>query len=234
MNRSLSQAAKWLLVAFLATGGRANAQSLKEIQDGFPRVRLARNAHEASVKELFQRRHLAYPPAEIFLRAFKREALLELWAREPGGSGFQFVKTYPICALSGRLGPKREEDDEQIPEGFYYITALNPESHYHLSLRVSYPNGVDQLLGSKGRLGGDIFIHGGCETVGCIPVTDGGIDELYVIVVDVLSSGGTSVPVSIFPTRSHRAEYALARTYIPLRNPVSLLSGAISRPAWIS
>ena len=201
MKRKMSRAIRWLLVASLAISHRADAQSLKEIQDAFPRVRAARNTHESSVKELFLRHRLAYPPAEIFLRAFKKEGLLELWARNPDVSTFQLVKSFPICSLSGQLGPKREEADEQIPEGFYYLTALNPESHYHLSLRVSYPNGVDQLLGTKGRLGGDIFIHGGCETVGCIPLTNSGIAELYVIVVDVLSSGNTSVPVNIFPTR---------------------------------
>lgn len=180
--------------------GRILAQGFVEGQESFPRVRAARLAHGDSVRASFLRKGMKYPPAGIFLRAFKRERTLELWARGEGQDEFQLIKAYPICAMSGHLGPKREQDDEQVPEGFYSITQLNPVSEFHLSPRVNYPNDVDRSLGHKAHLGGDIFIHGGCDTIGCIPLTDEGIEELYLVVTDVISLGAGPVPVHIFPT----------------------------------
>ena len=85
------------------------------------------------------------------------------------------------------IGPKLREGDKQVPEGFYRIELLNPNSRYHLSLRVNYPNAVDiERAGRDGRdlsmLGGDIMIHGGAESVGCIAIGDPGIEELFIMV----------------------------------------------------
>ncbi len=139
--------------------------------------------------------------AEVFFRVFKRERELEVWAREPGVATFTRVKTYPVCDVSGELGPKRRQGDLQIPEGFYTIDIFNPSSRYHLSMRVDYPNAVDRARNPGAALGGDIYIHGGCATIGCVPVTDDYIEELYLVAAVARDAGQPRIPVHIFPTR---------------------------------
>jgi murein L,D-transpeptidase YafK len=147
---------------------------------------------------------VAYPPKRLFLRAFKKERLLEVWAGNAKGT-LALVKAYPICALSGELGPKRQQGDLQIPEGVYVIDRFNTTSSFYLSLGVSYPNASDRILGAKGRLGGDIFIHGDCVTIGCLPLTDELIKEVYVIALDTFIAGEREIPVHIFPLRMDEA-----------------------------
>jgi len=134
------------------------------------------------------------------VRAFKQERELEVWA---GAAGRPLVKvrTYPFCAASGELGPKRREGDLQVPEGFYVIDLLNPWSQFHLSLRVSYPNAADRKLGDARRPGSNIFIHGGCASIGCIAIEDEPIEELYLMVLEARRKMGRGVPVHIFPSR---------------------------------
>ncbi len=109
---------------------------------------------------------------DILLRAYKQESELELWAKNKKDKQYTLLKTYKICASSGTLGPKRKQGDIQVPEGFYVIDRFNPVSNFYLSLGVSYPNASDKILGVKGALGGDIFIHGNCVTIGCLPISD--------------------------------------------------------------
>lgn len=169
----------------------------------FPRVRKAFETRAQRVGRLFRDRGVTSP--EVFFRVFKREQVLEVWVRDRGvEETFALLHTYPVCKLSGRLGPKRWEGDQQIPEGFYEIDLLNPWSDYHLSMRVDYPNAVDRARGGPGgerRLGGDIYIHGGCATVGCVPVTDQWIEEIYLIAVEARNAGQETIPVHLFPTR---------------------------------
>lgn len=106
---------------------------------------------------------------------------------------FRLIKDYQICSLSGELGPKRQQGDLQVPEGFYWIDRFNPASNFYLSLGINYPNQFDRILGKSGELGGDIFIHGGCVTIGCIPITDDKIKELYLIAVEAKSNGQDGV-----------------------------------------
>ena len=120
----------------------------------------------------------------MYVRVFKQERGLELWVRPVSGDRFALLRTYPICALAGVLGPKRIQGDRQVPEGFYTIDLFNPESSYHLSLRINYPNQRDRAASPrKHGLGGDIFIHGGCKSDGCIAINDQAIQELYWIAV---------------------------------------------------
>ncbi|HSP77399.1 MAG TPA: L,D-transpeptidase family protein, partial [Myxococcaceae bacterium] len=111
------------------------------------------------------------------------------------------VRTYPFCAASGELGPKRREGDLQVPEGFYVIDLFNPRSQFHLSLRVSYPNASDRKLADARRPGQNIFIHGGCASIGCIAIEDEPIEELYLMVQEARRKMGRNVPVHIFPRR---------------------------------
>ncbi len=179
----------------LATAARA--------QTSATRVAGARQARDEAVRKLFATAGLTYPPGVLYLRAFKHEGVLEVW----GGAAqrdLQLVASYPICARSGELGPKRAAGDLQVPEGFYDITQLNPTSNFHLSLRVSYPNAADRLLGRKGALGGDIFIHGECVTIGCIPIQNEPIEAVYLMALDTALARG-ALPVHIFPARMDEA-----------------------------
>jgi murein L,D-transpeptidase YafK len=174
-------------------------KSFKEEQQQFIRVRTARAEKEESIRQLFRQKAVGYPPDGIILIAYKLDRILELWACGDGDK-YTLIRSYPICRLSGELGPKRCEGDMQIPEGFYKIVLFNPVSNYHLSMMINYPNKSDKILGCK-RPGGLIFIHGNCVTIGCIPITDDMIKELYLICVDVKSGKGVEIPVYIFPTR---------------------------------
>jgi murein L,D-transpeptidase YafK len=165
------------------------------------RVAAARYEKRFAIKQLFRERGIAYPAEQVFIRIFKRERQLELWARPADADTFALLKSYAICALSDKLGPKRKQGDMQTPEGFYYIDNFNPRSGFHLSLHIDYPNASDRLLGAGNELGGDIFIHGGCKTEGCMAVTDESIKEIYWVAVEARDNGQTRIPVHIFPTR---------------------------------
>ena len=127
------------------------------------------------------------------------EKIIELWAMSNNDSSFKLIENYEICRMSGVLGPKRKEGDRQVPEGFYYIDRFNPASKFHLSLGINYPNMSDRILGHKKHPGGDIFIHGNCVTIGCIPITDTMIKELYIASVEAKDRGQNTIPVHIFP-----------------------------------
>lgn len=174
-----------------------------------PRVLRARLEARLNIKRMFHAADMTYPAAEIFLRAFKRDRILELWARPAGSDTFALLKVYDICAISGELGPKRRQGDAQVPEGFYQIDLFNPVSEYNLSLHVNYPNAVDRMRPDRGsNLGGDIYVHGGCESIGCLAMTDEGIRELYWISVEARAAGQSRIPIHIFPTRLDDAGFA--------------------------
>lgn len=138
---------------------------------------------------------------DLYIRGFKFEEDLEVWAKNKEDKEFVYVTSYKFCNNVGELGPKRKEGDKQIPEGVYYLSRFNPVSDYYLSLKVSYPNKSDSLRGDGSRLGGEIYIHGGCLTVGCIPITDNWIKELYVFAVQAKQSGQTQIPIHLFPAK---------------------------------
>lgn len=165
------------------------------------RVLDARIATRFNIKRLFEERGIRYPAAEVFIRIFKRERTLEVWVRSEENDSFELLNNYDICALAGELGPKRQQGDSQVPEGFYAIDFFNPESDYHLSLHVDYPNVKDRAAGADINLGGDIYIHGGCNSDGCLAVTDDGIMELYWLAVEARAAGQQRIPVHIFPAR---------------------------------
>ncbi len=164
------------------------------------RVRKARMEKAERIRKLFSEAAMTYPPKEIFLRAFKAEGVLELWARSDLREPFRRIRVYTICASSGTPGPKRRQGDEQVPEGFYHIDRFNPASSFHLSLGLNYPNESDRILSDRRHPGGDIFIHGSCVTIGCMPITDTQIRELYLIALDT-HTHQRRIPVHVFPRR---------------------------------
>lgn len=177
------------------------AGTLKQEQLRFPRVRAAYDSRLDVAKRLFEAKQLSWPPPPVFWRAFKQDKSLELWALNRETGKYVLVKEYEVCRLSGTMGPKRREGDYQIPEGFYEFTEFNPASSYHLSLRINYPNSSDRILGDRKKLGGDIFVHGDCVTIGCLPMTDEQIDEIYLITLEARGAGQAHIPIHVFPTR---------------------------------
>lgn len=154
-----------------------------------------------TIKKQFAAQHLSWPFRQMYIRSFKYDSQLEVWVRDSGHEPFKLFKTYNICALSGALGPKRIEGDYQVPEGFYYINEFKPNSNYHLALGLNYPNASDLLLSDSLKPGNDIYIHGSCVTVGCIPIRDAQIEELYLLAATANEQGQDFIPVHIFPVR---------------------------------
>src|SRR5690242_1295061 len=190
----------FLLVAILIAG-RLQAQTFLKEQLSYPRVSAAFQHKDSLLQKEFEARGLTYPARYIYLRSFKYDSQLEVWVKNNPTDTFTLFKSYRICALSGTMGPKRKEGDRQVPEGFYYINDFNPNSLYHLSLGLNYPNFSDRLHGDKETPGGGIYIHGSCVTIGCIPLTDPQIEEVYVLAVHAHDLGQDYIPVHIFPVR---------------------------------
>lgn len=145
----------------------------------------------------FKRAGVSYPPRDIALLVFKQERRVALWARS--GGAWRYVRAYPIFAASGHAGPKLRQGDSQVPEGVYRIEHLNPNSNFHLSMKVGYPNAFDRQMAGRDRrtnLGGDIFIHGNAVSIGCVAVGDRAIEELFVLVAEI---GHARVKVIIAP-----------------------------------
>jgi murein L,D-transpeptidase YafK len=153
------------------------------------------------------------PGAPIFLRAFKSEQQLEVWIQD--STLYRLFRTYRICKVPGLLGPKRKEGDLQVPEGLYWINVFNPQSNYHLSLGINYPNSSDRILSDPVSPGGEIFIHGDCVSVGCLPITDEKIRELYLLALDAREAGQNQIPVHIFPCymNAEKKQNLLARNH---------------------
>lgn len=176
------------------------------------RVLDARLHSRFEIKRLFRERGIRYPASKLFMRVFKRERLLEVWVQPVGTTEFVLLKQYMVCALRGDLGPKRLQGDRQTPEGFYEIDRFNPNSIFHLALQVNYPNPSDRLAGRAAgyaSLGGEIMIHGGCETEGCIAVTNDAMKEIYWMAVEARAAGQNGIPVHIFPARLTDEDLAL-------------------------
>lgn len=179
------------------------------------RLEQARENVASTLSALLSQHGLSGQSVELYLRAFKAEEELEIWSKNPEKEKWTLIKIYSFCKNSGRLGPKRKEGDLQIPEGVYYINRFNPNSKFHLSLGLNYPNASDRKLGDPQAPGGDIFIHGGCQTVGCIPITDAGIEEVYVLAEWAKNGGQDRIPVHLFPFRFTAAKWNLYEAQYP-------------------
>lgn len=149
------------------------------------------------LSQYFAQAHVAYPPQEMIFVALKQEKKFELWARD--NKEFRLIHSYRIKAASGGAGPKLRLGDKQVPEGIYRIEGLNPNSHYHLSMRLNYPNEFDLFHASqegRSQPGSDIFIHGKAVSIGCLAMGDESIEELFTLTAQV---GVEHVKVVIAP-----------------------------------
>ena len=183
--------AVWVPIYQMMAGDRTVAEVLAEYGEPATQRLAAR----------FEAAGLRFPPSEVALVGLKAERRLELWA--PRGDAWQHVADYKITAASGVAGPKLREGDRQVPEGLYRISGLNPNSRYHLSMKLDYPNAFDRHHAKRdGRAdpGSDIFIHGKSVSVGCLAVGDEAIEELFVLAA-LIGKHNVSVVVAPFDGR---------------------------------
>lgn len=190
---------KLVFIVLLLMSTPIHAQFLKN-QLAQSRVKEAKEEKDDDLKKLFESKGLVYPSNELFFRAFKKENVFEMWAKNPKTDQFILVKSYEICYMSGESGPKRKRGDHQVPEGFYDVDYYNPKSSFHLAVRINYPNESDRKLSPFKDLGDDICIHGSCVSVGCISIMDENIKEVYWLMVQAHGKGQAKIPVHIFPT----------------------------------
>ncbi|MBI5858095.1 MAG: L,D-transpeptidase family protein [Sphingobacteriales bacterium] len=190
-----------LVQAQTVSKGGPSGFSFVDYQKTFPRPNEAFQKKVDTLQKQFEIKKLVWPAKYIYIRSFKYDSQLEVWVKNEIAEPFKLFKTYKVCALAGTMGPKRMEGDYQVPEGFYYINEFNPKSNYYLSLGINYPNASDKILSDSLRPGSEIFIHGSCVTVGCIPITDEQIDELYILAAYAKDQGQDFIPVHILPVR---------------------------------
>lgn len=151
---------------------RSVADVIKKIS---PRV-------ENRLRTFFDKAGVSYPPSRLTLIGLKDEMELEVWAERDGR--WVYIVTYDVLAASGDIGPKQKAGDRQVPEGIYRISTLNPNSNFHLSIGLDYPNEYDRMKAhedGRSNLGGDIYIHGKAKSKGCIAMGDSAIEELFVL-----------------------------------------------------
>lgn len=174
-------------------------QDIDSLRMEFPRVEQAAVNTHGILQEMCAQKGLVLPLNKMFIRIFKEEKIMEIWGANDGD--WQLIKSYPVCTLPGKLGPKVRQGDRQVPEGWYQIDSINPVSSFHLSVRINYPNTAD-LVRSRNEKdpGGDIFIHGDCYSVGCIPIEDAPMEEVFWLTVQSLYAfKDQPVPVLVLP-----------------------------------
>lgn len=200
---------KYIVFLFflLTLNSGINPGSFREKELNFTRVREAYAHKENIVSQTLAGHSLSRDDLRIYLRAFKTEKKIELWGKNACDSVYTLIKEFPICEISGTVGPKRRSYDLQVPEGFYHISELNPFSKYYLSLKINYPNASDSVRGVRGHLGNLIYIHGNCESSGCIAITDERIKELFVYCVEAYNAGQQNIDITIFPARFEDKTY---------------------------
>ena len=222
MNRVLIAASLLVGGLLLGASGASHARWLFDIMwSGMPAARsiddrLAEFGWQAKARLAphFALVEVPFPPAQVSLLAFKDAHVLEMYARAADGN-WRWVRTYPILAASGSGGPKLREGDKQVPEGVYPVTLLNPNSRFHVSLRLGYPNAFDRAmaqLDGRTNLGGDIMIHGNALSIGCLAMGDEAAEEFFTLVAAV---GLDHVKVVISPTDFRRSSMLMTAGTLP-------------------
>lgn len=191
----------FLLLFFLLFGITAtySQSSFLQSQKASYRVSNAFLKKEGSLQKEFSEKGFEWPAKFMYIRSFKHDSKVEIWLKNTRKEKYRLFKTYRVCMQSGSMGPKRLQGDFQIPEGFYYINQFNPNSQYHLSLGLNYPNASDKVLSDSLRPGNGIYIHGSCVSIGCVAVNDDDIEEIYTLAAYAKAAGQEFIPVHIFP-----------------------------------
>ena len=197
--------------------------SFRDKQKNYTRVREAYANKEKTVTKTLTEHGISRDSVQIYLQAFKTEKKVEVWGKNICDSAYTLIKEIPICEISGEIGPKRRSHDLQVPEGFYHINELNPYSKYYLSMRINYPNASDSIRGVKGRLGNLIYIHGACESSGCIAISDDKIKELFVYCIEAYNAGQKEINITIYPAKLEDKTYnRLIAGYSKNKDKISL------------
>lgn len=198
-----ARALRAILVASVASLALSACQDSEGLKSGrawkpIPRDTLALMEAKGTTKQ-----------SPILVRAFKKEAELEIWKMKGDGT-YTLLKTYPVCRWSGQLGPKKREGDRQVPEGFYSVSPglMNPNSNFYLSFNIGYPNAYDR---SHGYTGGLIMVHGACSSSGCFSMTDDQMSEIYAIAREAFAGGQRNIQVQSMPFRMTPANLARYR-----------------------
>jgi len=181
-------------------------------QKKYVRVRTAIKEKGRIIEQHLTNEGLELTDINLLLIAYKDIGELELYVKHKNEKTYKHVDTYIICSNSGKLGPKRKQGDYQVPEGFYHIDRFNPSSNFYLSLGLNYPNKSDRKKSKSSNLGGDIFIHGACVTIGCLPMTNDKIKEIYLYAVYGRNNGQTKIPVYIFPFKMNDRNFTKYKT----------------------
>lgn len=190
---------------------KAQGSFLKS-QLNFERVEAAYLEKNNLLQNEFYEKGLVYPPQDILLVSYKAEGELQVWVKE--NDYYNLFKVYDVCRKSGDFGPKRKQGDKQVPEGIYSLNVFNPVSDFHLSLGVSYPNASDRYFSDASDLGGDIYIHGNCVTIGCLPMTDDLMKEIYILSVLAKNEGQSQIPIHLYPFKFNKlTEYIFFKEY---------------------
>lgn len=168
-------------------------------QKKFERVRTAIKEKQGLLEKTLKENRISINNLNLLLVAYKDNDLFEVYAKTKDENTYRRILSYEVCSRSGMLGPKRKQGDGQVPEGYYYIDRFNPTSSFYLSLGLNYPNLADRRKSKASDLGGDIFIHGSCVTIGCLPMTDNYIKEIYLLAVYARNNGQNKIPVYLFP-----------------------------------
>jgi murein L,D-transpeptidase YafK len=206
---------------FISTGVTFN--NFTKEPSSYTRVRQAYSEKNKIIDKTLTENSISRDSLRIYMRAFKTEKKLELWAKNICDTAYVKIKDFNICELSGNIGPKRRSRDLQVPEGFYYISDLNPYSKYFLSMEINYPNASDRVRGVKGRLGNEIFIHGDCLSSGCLAMTDANIKELFIYCAEAYCRGQEKIEVTIFPAKLDDEKYSqLITKYSKDKDKISL------------
>jgi murein L,D-transpeptidase YafK len=178
----------------------SNLQSdFLENQKKYERVRTALSEKENLLVNELKSKSISLNQLNVLFIAYKSENELNLFVKKKSDNKYTLFKTYSICAQSGVLGPKRKQGDYQVPEGIYHIDRFNPSSSFYLSLGINYPNTSDRIKSTASNLGGDIFIHGNCVSIGCLSMTDDYIKEIYLLAIHAKNNAQNKIPVYIFP-----------------------------------
>jgi murein L,D-transpeptidase YafK len=210
MKRWLFAAVIFNFFAFTFAGG----DHFKTLQLKETRVKAAYSEKYNNIKAQLKKKNIDPETLNIFIMVLKKEEKLQVWAKNTKDKKYILLENYPVCKSSGRLGPKKKQGDLQVPEGFYHIVNFNPESKFHLSLSINYPNAYDKANSKAADLGNNICIHGSCVTIGCLPLTDELIKEVYILAVQAYNSGQKQIPVHIFPAQLNQENYeALQKEY---------------------
>lgn len=194
-----------LLLMLLLLSSGVEAISNVEVDETLQRLS---GKMEERLSDRFALADVDYPPQRIQLIAIKQSRKLELWAFQE--NRWRYVHDYPVFAASGESGPKLHEGDRQVPEGFYRIVELNPNSHFHLSMKLNYPNTFDWVQAIReGRQqpGSNIFIHGSVWSAGCLAIGNRYVEELFYLVGKV---GLEQTSVLILPYDFRQQEIALS------------------------